>query len=90
MEEIYKELQNSWIIQQNRKPNELYKFFKSLPIGVNLTVTVDKILTEYQIKANAEGRTSTGYETVVATTATLEEALKIAVEECLEWLNDFK
>lgn len=89
MEEIYKELVGKWFIYQNRNQNEIYTFFKSLPIGVNLTVAIYKVSTRYEVRAGNEARTSSQYESVVGIADTLEDALKIAVRECEERLEDF-
>lgn len=90
MEQIYEDLIGSWFVYQNRRPKERYTFLKSLPVGITLIIAVYEVAAGYEIIASAEARTSTGYPAVVGTAETLEEALKIAVFECKEWLLEFE
>lgn len=62
-----------------------YAVWKSYPDGTYVELSISKVGDEYEVKSDAENRTSGPAQVVIAETLTFNEALQAAYESCEDW-----
>jgi hypothetical protein len=80
-------ISNGWIVYPNNSSGILYNFWKSFltPDGLEVEVRIIAVPDKYQVETEASSRSSLPTESVVNHTTTLDDALRLAYEECKEW-----
>ena len=74
-----------WIAEPSAKPDVRYYFWKAFEDGMVVDVHVIAFRNQFRVTTQPWHDDIEPYKTVVATVATLDEALAIAYQKCSDW-----